>query len=292
MGWATALSVLVFGSSGQVGRSLLDVQENRKAFFVSRKDCELTDIDQIKAVLEQKRPSIIINAAAYTSVDSAEQESNRAHLVNEVSVRCMASYAQANNAKLIHFSTDFVFDGKHDSPYQPEEYTNPLGAYGKSKLAGERAVLEEAPESAMIIRTSWVFSEHRLNFVKSMLRLMREKQEISVVNDQRGSPTYAGSLADIVWQISDRGLFTPGIFHWTDEGDVTWFEFAQAIQEEALNAGRLQKSITINEIATSEYPTLAPRPAFSVLDNSKLVKLVGVKPIPWRQNLRKMLSRL
>jgi dTDP-4-dehydrorhamnose reductase len=125
VGWATALSVLVFGSSGQVGRSLLDVQENRKAFFVSRKDCELTDIDQIKAVLEQKRPSIIINAAAYTSVDSAEQESNRAHLVNEVSVRCMASYARVSHAKLIHFSTDFVFDGKQDSPYQPEEYTNP-----------------------------------------------------------------------------------------------------------------------------------------------------------------------
>ena len=204
----------------------------------------------------------------------------------------MAAFAHANNAQLIHLSTDFVFDGKKQSPYRPGDATSPLGEYGESKLAGELAALQDGPESIMIIRTAWVYSEHGINFVKTMLRLMNEKGELGVVNDQRGSPTCAHGLAEMIWRIADQKLFTSGIYHWTDEGNITWCEFAKAIQEEALDAGYLSQAIPINPITTEDYPTPAARPAFSVLDNSKLAKLIGIEPAPWRQNLRFMLSRL
>lgn len=225
-------------------------------------------------------------------MDKAEEESGLAHLINEASVRRMAAYAHANNARLIHLSTDFVFDGTNQSPYLPGDTTSPLGQYGESKLAGELAALEEAPESTMIIRTAWVYSEHGNNFVKTMLRLMGEKPELGVVNDQRGSPTYAGDLAEMIWRICDHDLFTPGIYHWTDEGNITWCDFARAIHEEALDTGLLAKAIPINPITTDDYPTPAARPAYSVLDTSKLGRLVGIAPTPWRQNLKLMLSRL
>jgi dTDP-4-dehydrorhamnose reductase len=204
----------------------------------------------------------------------------------------MAAFAHANNARLIHLSTDFVFDGTKQLPYRPGDATSPLGEYGGSKVAGERAALQEAPESTMIIRTAWVYSEHGTNFVKTMLRLMNEKDGVGVVNDQSGSPTYAHGLAEMIWRVADHNLFTAGIYHWTDEGNITWCEFAKAIQEEALDAGYLSQLIPINPITTEDYPTPAARPAFSVLDNTKLAKLVGIEPTPWRQNLIFMLSRL
>ena len=239
-----------------------------------------------------KKPRFIINAAAYTAVDKAEEEPGLAHLINEASVRRMAAYAHANNARLIHLSTDFVFDGTNQSPYLPGDPTAPLAEYGASKLAGELAALQEAPEATMIIRTAWVYSEHGNNFVKTMLRLMSEKPALGVVDDQRGSPTYAGNLANMIWQIHEHDLFTPGIYHWTDEGNITWCDFARAIQEEALASGLLKKAIPINPITTDDYPTPAARPAYSVLNNTKLARLLGIEPTPWRQNLKLMLSRL
>jgi dTDP-4-dehydrorhamnose reductase len=254
--------------------------------------CDLADPDQVDVILEREKPKFIINAAAYTAVDKAEEESELVRQVNEESVRRMAAFAHINNAQLIHLSTDFVFDGTKKSPYCPGDAASPLGEYGESKLAGERAALKEAPESIMIIRTAWVYSEYGINFVKTMLRLMNEKDELGVVNDQRGSPTCAHGLAEMIWRIADQKLFTAGIYHWTDEGNITWCEFAKAIQEEALDAGYLSQAIPINPITTEDYPTPAARPAFSVLDNSKLAKLIGIEPAPWRQNLRFMLSRL
>ena len=286
------MAILVFGSSGQLAQSLRDTQQGRESLFVDRNTCDLADPDRVDAILERQKPGLIINAAAYTAVDKAEEESGLAHLINETSVRRMAAYAHANNARLIHLSTDFVFDGTNQSPYLPGDTTSPLGQYGQSKLAGELAALQEAPEATMIIRTSWVYSEHGNNFVKSMLRLMSEKPELGVVDDQRGSPTYAGNLADKIWQIHEHDLFTPGIYHWTDEGNITWCDFARAIQEEALASGQLAKAIPINPITTDDYPAPAARPAYSVLDNTKLVKLLGIEPAPWRQNLKLMLSRL
>ena len=286
------VTILIFGSSGQLAQSLRDTKQNKEPFFVDRTICDLADPDQVDVILEQKKPDFIINAAAYTAVDKAEEESELVRQVNEESVRRMAAFAHANNARLIHLSTDFVFDGKKQSPYRPGDATSPLGEYGESKLAGELAALQDGPESIMIIRTAWVYSEHGINFVKTMLRLMNEKGELGVVNDQRGSPTCAHGLAEMIWRITDQKLFTSGIYHWTDEGNITWCEFAKAIQEEALDAGYLSQAIPINPITTEDYPTAAARPAFSVLDNTKLAKLVGIEPAPWRQNLILMLSRL
>lgn len=286
------MAILVFGSSGQLAQSLRDTQQDKEPIFVDRNTCDLADPGRVDAILERQKPGLIINAAAYTAVDKAEEESGLAQLINEASVRRMAAYAYANNARLIHLSTDFVFDGTNQSPYLPGDPTGPLGQYGESKLAGELAALEEAPESTMIIRTAWVYSEYGSNFVKTMLRLMSEKPELGVVNDQRGSPTYACDLAEMIWQIHEHDLFSPGIYHWTDEGNITWWDFARAIQEEALESGQLAKVIPINPITTDDYPTPAARPAYSVLNNTKLAKLVGVEPTPWRQNLKLMLSRL
>ena len=247
---------------------------------------------RLNATLEKEKPDFIVNAAAYTAVDKAEEEPQQAQLVNEEAVRCMARYARISGAQLVHLSTDFVFDGTKQSPYLPGDATGPLGVYGQSKLAGELAALEEAPESTMIIRTAWVYSEHGNNFVKTMLRLMREREELGVVDDQRGSPTYAGNLAEIIWHIHEQNLFTPGSYHWTNQANITWCDFARAIQEEALASGLLKRAIPINPITTDDYPTPAARPAFSVLNNTKLAKLVGIEPTPWRQNLKLMLSRL
>ncbi len=286
------MTILVFGSSGQLAQSLQDTKLDKEAFFVDHRTCDLADPGQVDAILEQKKPELIINAAAYTAVDKAEEEPELARLINETSVRGMAVFARANNARLIHLSTDFVFDGAKQSPYLPEDAASPLGEYGASKLAGEIAALQEAPESTMIIRTAWVYSEHGSNFVKTMLRLMKEKDELGVVDDQRGSPTYARGLAEMIWQILEHDLFTAGIYHWTDEGNISWCDFAKAIQQEALEAGHLSRVIPINSITTEDYPTPAARPACSVLDNSKLAKLVGIEPAPWRQNLKLMLARL
>ena len=287
------MDILVFGSSGQLAQSLRDKKPiNKHLVFVDRDNCDLSDPDQVTFLLEKKKPEIIINAAAYTSVDKAEEEAELAHLINEEAVRRIAIYAREQVAELIHLSTDFVFAGSKTSPYLPGDPTGPLGEYGASKLAGELAALQEAPEATMIIRTAWVYSEHGNNFVKTMLRLMAEKPKLGVVNDQRGSPTYAGDLAEMIWRICDHDLFTPGIYHWTDKGNITWCDFARAIQEEALDSGLLAKAIPINPITTDDYPTPAARPAYSVLDTSKLGRLVGIAPTPWRQNLKLMLSRL
>ncbi|MBT4617468.1 MAG: dTDP-4-dehydrorhamnose reductase, partial [Gammaproteobacteria bacterium] len=213
------MAILVFGSSGQLAQSLRDTQQDKEPIFVDRNTCDLADPGRVDAILERQKPDLIINAAAYTAVDKAEEEPGLAHLINEASVRRMAAYAHANNARLIHLSTDFVFDGTNQSPYLPGDPTGPLGEYGASKLAGELAALQEAPEATMIIHTAWVYSEHGNNFVKTMLRLMDERDGLGVVDDQRGAPTYAGGLADIIWQIHEHDLFTPGIYHWTDEGN-------------------------------------------------------------------------
>jgi len=287
------MSILVFGFTGQLAQSLRDTKPDCDQLdFVARDQCDLAEVGQVNAILEQYKPEFIINSAAYTSVDRAEEESELAHLVNRRAIQAMAVHVHEHDAKLIHVSTDFVFDGAKTSPYQPGEPTGPLGVYGSSKLAGELVALKAAPESTMIIRTSWLYSEYGNNFVKTMLRLMAERDELGVVDDQLGSPTYARGFAESVWQIVNDELFSPGIYHWTDAGGISWYEFAVAIQEEAREIGLLKGGIPIKGIGTSDYPTLAERPAYSVLDNGKLAKLIGTAPIPWRDNLKRMLLRL
>ena len=286
------MSNLVFGSTGQLAQSLRETEPDPTTTYINRRECDLKDGSAVRQILNRHQPKLIVNAAAYTAVDLAEEEAALAHQINAEAVGAMAEYASAYSARLIHISTDFVFDGAKDSPYQPGDPTAPLGEYGASKLAGENAALKAAPESTMIIRTSWVYSEYGKNFVKTMLKLMQERESLSVVNDQRGVPTYARDFAEIIWQICNDEMFTPGIYHWTDAGNISWHEFALAIQDEAIDLGLLEAEIPIEAIPTENYPTPAERPKYSVLDCSKLTKLIGIEQSPWRKNLKLMLTNL
>jgi dTDP-4-dehydrorhamnose reductase len=234
---------------------------------------------------------VIVNAAAYTAVDRAESELELADSVNVAGPRNIAVAARDCDARLIHVSTDFVFDGEAGAPYAPEAATNPLSVYGRTKRDGEVAVLREMPDAAMVVRTAWLYSKTGGNFVKTMLRLMAERDELNVVADQRGTPTWANSLAEAVWQIA-ACPGSGGVCHWTDGGEATWHEFAVAIQDEAVTLGLVDKKIPINAITTAEYPTPARRPAYTVLDCSSAHAAVGFKPPHWQVNLREMLKGL
>ena len=287
------MKVIVFGKTGQLARSLADHKVDAiKATFLARSECDLSDPTMIRSVLNTEKPDFVINAAAYTDVDQAEQEPEIANYINAIAPRLMAQWAAEHAAKLIHISTDFVFDGTGESPYKPEDKATPACIYGKSKLKGEFEVMELAPKAAMIIRTAWVYSEYGNNFVTTMLRLMREHDSLSVVDDQRGSPTYAASLARTIMQIISEGRFDPGIYHWTDRSNATWYEFAREIQQEALKAGLLKRTIPINKISTDQYPTRAARPAYSVLDTTDLKNLLGRENVDWQINLRLALLRI
>lgn len=287
------MKILVFGSTGQVAESLRDVIPARvDVTFLGRNDCDLADAGNVRENLALHEPDWVINAAAYTQVDKAEEEPDVARSVNADAVGAMAEFVAERKARLVHISTDFVFGGSKTEPYKPGDPTGPLGEYGASKLAGEVAALKAAPENTMIIRTAWVYSEHGSNFVKTMLRLMAAKEELGVVNDQRGTPTYANGLAEVISQIVTSDRFQPGIYHWTDAGETSWYEFAVAIQEEGIARSLLDREILLKPIATEDYPTPAARPAYSVLDSSKLADLLGLEPIRWRDQLISMMSRL
>ena len=287
------MKVVVFGSSGQLASSLKDqLPPGCEALFADRSTCDLGVPGAVTGLLESTQPSTIINAAAYTAVDQAESDAEAAFQVNAAAVREMADFAANTHGRLLHISTDFVFDGTGDSPYRPGDRPAPVGEYGRSKLAGEQAVLAQAANQSMIIRTSWVYSEHGANFVKTMLRLMAEREELGVVADQVGSPTYAGGLAEIIWHVLAGECFRPGIFHWSDAGAISWHDFAVAIQAEAEKLSLLARLIPIRAISTADYPTPAARPAYSVLDSRDLADLTGKPPVDWRDNLSLMLGRL
>jgi dTDP-4-dehydrorhamnose reductase len=284
------MKTLVLGSNGQLGQALVaTVPAEFDLVAVDRAELDISDTDQVSKFFREVRPAVIINAAAYTAVDEAESHGDLAHAVNAVGPRNIAAAATEVGARLIHVSTDFVFDGEAVEPYRTDSATNPLSVYGRSKLDGEKAVLEAMPRTAAVVRTAWLYSSTGANFVTTMLRLMRERDEVSVVADQRGTPTWANSLAEAVWALVDVREFH-GIYHWTDAGECTWHEFAVAIQEEAISLGLLDQPVPIHPITTAEYPTTAKRPAYSVLDCSASVDLLGLQPEPWRVNLRRMLK--
>ena len=287
------MKVTVFGANGQLGQSLAATSPpDISGEFLTREDCNLLDPGAIHAVLTRSRPDLIINAAAYTAVDRAEEEPELAKAINAAAVGVMAEWAAREHARLIHLSTDFVFDGSGQRAYRTDDEVAPLGSYGTSKLAGEVLAETAGPQVSMIIRTAWVYSEYGNNFVRTMLRLMQERDSLSVVNDQRGSPTYAGGLAQVIWNIIDSNCFQPGIFHWTDNGNISWYEFACEIQTQAVQLGLLDKPIPINGITTDQYPTPATRPAYSVLDSSRLASLLERRTDDWQANLNLALTRL
>lgn len=283
--------ILLVGAQGQLGWELQrTAPAGLTLHALDRAALDITDAAAVQACVEALRPGLIINAAAYTAVDRAEQEPALAYAVNRDGPAHLAAAAAACGARLVHVSTDFVFDGTLGRPYRPEDPVKPLGVYGASKAAGEAAVREALGGAALILRTAWVYSAHGANFVKTMLRLMRERERLGVVADQVGTPTWARDLARALWRAAELGL--TGTHHWTDAGVASWYDFAVAIQEEALALGLLTRPIPIDPIATADYPTPARRPAYSVLDKTAFWTALGRPAGHWRVGLRGMLKEL
>lgn len=285
------MKVLVVGSNGQLGWELQRTcPDNVELSAKDYPDIDITDEKGLTLIMDRKVPDWIINSAAYTNVDGAESDSETAYAVNCLGAENLARQALRINARLVHISTDFVFNGKSSRPYNPLDTPDPCSVYGKTKLQGEQAVLNILPNDAMIIRTAWLYASHGNNFVHTMLRLMREKPELAVIDDQIGSPTWANGLAAAVWVAINKEL--RGIFHWTDAGVASWYDFAVAIQEEAVSAGILSRKIPIRPIPTEEYPTPAKRPAFSVLNKRDLLDAAGLSLAHWRHQLRQMIREI
>jgi dTDP-4-dehydrorhamnose reductase len=284
---------LITGAGGQVGREL--VRRAPAAATVRALDRAALDIGDAAAIAQAVhdfQPTHIINAAAYTQVDKAERERDAAWALNAIAPRELArAAARQGHCRLIHISTDYVFDGTSALPYLTTDTPSPLNVYGASKLDGERAVLEALPEHAAIVRTAWVYGVHGRNFVHTMLRLMRERGAVRVVADQIGTPTAAAPLADLLWALAVRPGLT-GLFHWTDAGIASWYDFAVAIAEDARVRGLLNSAIEITPIATEDYPTPARRPRCSVLDKRSTIAALGFAPDHWRTPLRAVLDEL
>lgn len=279
------MKALVTGVNGQLGRALLATQPpGWTCVALDRSALDLTQADAIARVVEREQPDLVLNAAAYTAVDRAEGEPELAHAINAGAPAAFAKALAGTGGRLVQVSTDFVFDGANGSPYRPGDARNPRSVYGSSKAAGEDA----AGDEAVIVRTSWVHAAGGANFVRTMLRLMRERDELRVVADQIGSPTWASGLAQVLWGLAQAGQ--PGIYHHRDAGVASWYDFAVAIAEEAAQLGLLARIPAIIPIATSDYPTPAERPAFSVLDVSATRTLLGDAHVHWRTNLKNMLS--
>lgn len=286
------MKVLITGADGQLGYELQrTAPAHVRCLALNRSKLDITDADAIERIMVTERPQLIINAAAYTAVDKAEHESACATRVNAEAPGLLARAAAAHERRIIHLSTDFVFDGTGCQPYRPLDRTAPLGVYGASKREGERCVQDEAGARALVLRTSWVYSAHGSNFVKTMLRLMAERDVLRVVADQVGTPTWAHGLATTIWQFSARPELH-GVFHWSDAGTASWYDFAVAIQEEAQRAGLLREAIPIRPIASADYPTAAQRPAYAVLEKSETWAALAVQPTHWRVALRRMLAEL
>lgn len=282
------MKILVTGSTGQLGLELKDIFNSKSNYSVEYLDRNMLPLDQLDLIystLQISTPDIIIHCGAYTAVDKAESDEEMADKVNHLASAVIAKYCSENNVKLIAISTDYVFDGTSSSPLKETAAVSPINVYGKTKLAGE-CVIQELLKDAIIIRTSWVYSIHGSNFVKTMIRLMNERDEISVISDQIGSPTYAYDLAKAIDVIVASDTWFPGVYNFSNEGEISWFEFAQTIKE------ILQLNCIVRSIPSNMYPTAARRPKYSLLDKSKIKSTYNVEVHNWKESLELMLSRL
>jgi dTDP-4-dehydrorhamnose reductase len=286
------VKVLIAGAGGQIGRALVATAPRDALISTpSRSELDLARPDLVERAMAAVAPDLVINAAGYTAVDRAESEPDAAYAVNDRGAGCLARVAAAAGARMIHYSTDYVFDGARQRPYTPADPPNPLSVYGASKLAGERGVLGALGDRAAVIRTAWVYAAEGRNFLLTMLRLMNERDEVRVVSDQIGTPTSAASAARAAWAIAARGD-VHGILHWTDAGTASWFDFAVAISEEGRGLGLLRRDVTVRPIATEDYPTPAHRPRYSVLDCSAARAATGLTPDHWRTALRRTMAEV
>ncbi|MEM1050684.1 MAG: dTDP-4-dehydrorhamnose reductase [Pseudomonadota bacterium] len=278
------MNVLITGAGGQLGRALqTTVPSWAEISAIDVDDVDLADEAMLRARLAVEAPDTIINAAAYTAVDKAEDNEEAAHAINSEAVAVMVEAMEQSGGKVVHVSTDFVFDGTSSRAYRPGDTPAPLNAYGRTKAAGEA----QLRESDILVRTAWVYAAGGANFVRTMIRLMNERDELGVVSDQIGAPTWATGLAQTIWGLVEKDA--SGIFHHSDAGQASWYDFAVAIAEEGHALGLIKKIPLIKPIAASEYPTPAKRPAFSLLDSSATRVLLGDIHVPWRENLRAML---
>lgn len=292
------MKLLLLGGNGQVGRELRRALPALGELVVATREGAngdaVADFDapeSLPALIARIAPDVVVNAAAYTAVDRAESEPDAAFRVNALAPGAIAQACATLDALLLHYSTDYVFDGSASRPYREDDATAPLGVYGASKLAGEDAVRASGARHA-ILRTAWVYAAHGTNFLHTMLRLAREREELRVVADQRGAPTPAAWIADASARIVSHGVPAPGTWHLVASGETSWHGFAQAIMDEALAAGLLRRVPRVLPIATAEYPTPARRPAYSVLDTAKLHRDFGIAPPAWRDGLRAVVGEL
>lgn len=281
-------TILVTGANGQLG---LCLQELSKLYseinfvFSSSKELDITNEESVNSVFEKYNFDFCINCAAYTAVDVAETEKEKATDVNVLGAEILVKACSDNNTKFIHVSTDFVFDGTSNIPYTENDETNPLSVYGKTKLEGEK-VIQESLEEFFILRTSWLYSEYANNFMKTMLRLGAERSELGIISDQIGSPTYAKDLARVIVKIIESNSNEYGVYHYSNEGVASWYDFAKAIFDLS------NTEVIVNAIPTSSYPTPAERPHYSVLDKSKLKKNLSIKIPYWRDSLKEAVSNI
>lgn len=283
-----AIKIIVTGSNGQLGSELKELASHYPEIdfvFFNRNELSIADKAALQTVFELYQPNYFINCAAYTAVDKAEEEKELATQINGTAVGEIAKLCEQNNCRLIHISTDYVFDGLAREPLNESDKVSPVNAYGESKLLGEQLGLQNNP-GAIVIRTSWVYSSYGKNFVKTMLRLMKEKESIGVVNDQIGSPTYAADLAQAILQIITWGKWVPGIYNYSNEGIISWFEFAVEIKK------LINVSCTVNPIDTAQFPTPAKRPAYSVLDKTKIQATFNIQLKDWKESLQECIRKL
>lgn len=282
------MKIVVTGANGQLGselKELLGSYDNVETFFLDRKQLPLDQTLIIQDILSMYEPDVIIHAAAYTAVDKAESEPELADRINHLASEEIAQYCRLHGVRLLAVSTDYVFDGTSSEPLSEGAAVSPINTYGLTKWKGEQAIQKWCPE-AIILRTSWVYSSYGSNFVKTMLRLMNERDEISVINDQIGSPTYARDLARAIVTILLTKEWVPGIYNYSNEGEISWYDFAVAIRD--LNG----LDCLIHAIPTSSYPTPAKRPSYSLLDKRKIVTTYGLEVPEWEDSLKEMLKML
>lgn len=280
--------ILVTGANGQLGKELRDLapeSENAEFLFLSREDLPIHHFELVRNVFDSFKPNYCINAAAYTAVDKAESEQELAHLINAEAVGVLAAVSASHDCRFIHVSTDYVYDGSKMGAHLETDATAPVSVYGKTKLDGENLGMQYDPQ-IVILRTSWVYSYYGNNFVKTMMRLMQSRDEISVVDDQWGSPTWAKDLASCILSIVDYPSWHPGIYNFSNDGKITWFEFAEEIKN------LLGSACRINPIPTSGYPTPAQRPANSLMDKQKICNVFGIQLSDWKQSLARCVHQL
>tara|TARA_B100000780_G_C21123599_1_gene455418 strand:+ start:3103 stop:4002 length:900 start_codon:yes stop_codon:yes gene_type:complete len=293
------MRILVTGKNGQLGKSIQSIVNTQcgidyippgsEFVFVGREELDFTDNQAIIRFFDEMEVDFIVNCAAYTAVDKAEQETTLANQINHLAVKQLAKIAHDQNVGLIHISTDYVFDGSSSQQYSETSLTNPINNYGKTKLAGEQAIQEIMPTNAIILRTSWVYSEYGHNFVETMLRIGKEQDELKVVSDQIGMPTYAADLAKVILAIITNKSYqnkecSTEIFHYSNQGSISWFEFAKEIFNIA------QMNCNVSPVTTAQYPTLAKRPKNSTMSNDKIKSYYQIDSVPWKESLGKFIQ--